>query len=436
MSGTTDRSTTHPTVARVREPAWRTVHFPDPADPAEAPLARANQLGRVADAAWLTSQLGLPFASLVQTTDATTLSHTRSVAGLIPSIDPERELVELLTWRGVAPGQAKVVRDGTFADAGGYLEPAGTSPTARSRARVGQVASLLDDGWSLVFDGIELRNPVTGRLAEAFERIYGCTVNVNGYLSLRANTSFGTHWDDQEVVILQLIGAKDWEVRKPLALSMAKEAYGHVSSDEPVWKGRLEVGDALYIPRGWGHHVTGFDRLTYHHTITVPRLNGLHVTAAIMSTLAGPSGLDAVPGVDLGRGMAIALTPEDLDDRPADGLDPTAVDVLVRRVQAGRRLSIAPRSYQRLSVLLDVLEGGSTDVVVRCPCPGGWVVDRTDGEQVVAGMGGRQVVIRRDGLDVVAALTDGVPHPMPESGRAVDIARDLLRVGLLDATPR
>jgi hypothetical protein len=64
------------------------------------------------------------------------------------------------------------------------------------------------------------------------------------------------------------------------------------------------------------------------------------------------------------------------------------------------------------------------------------VVDRTDGEQVVAGMGGRQVVIRRDGLDVVAALTDGVPHPMPESGRAVDIARDLLRVGLLDATPR
>ena len=108
----------------------------------------------------------------------------------------------------------------------------------------------------------------------------------------------------------------------------------------------------------------------------------------------------------------------------------------MRRVQAGRRLSIAPRSYQRLSVLLDVLEGGSTDVVVRCPCPGGWVVDRVEDERVVAGMGGRQVAIRRDALDVVAALTDGVPHPMPEAGRAADIARDLLRVGLLDATPR
>ena len=393
----------------------------------------------MADAAWLTAQLGLPFASLVQTTDATTLSHTRSVAGLVPSIDPERELTELLTWRGVAPGQAKVVRDGAFADASGYLEPAGTSPTARSRVRVGQVASLLDDGWSVVFDGIELRNPVTGRVAEAFERIYGTTVNVNGYLSLRANTSFGTHWDDQEVVILQLIGAKDWEVRRPMALSMAKEAYGRVTSDEPMWKGRLEVGDALYIPRGWGHHVTGFDRLTYHHTITVPRLNGLHVTAAIMSMLAdqdGSYGLDILPGVDLSRGATIPLSPVDLDDRPAAGLDATAVDRLVRRVQASRRLAIAPRSYQRLSVLLDVLEGGSTDVVVRCPCPGGWVVDRVEGDHVVAGMGGRQVSIPRDAVDVVAALTDGVPHPMPDGGPPADIVRDLLRVGLLDATPR
>ena len=206
-----------------------------------------------------------------------------------------------------------------------------------------------------------------------------------------------------------------------------------------MWKGRLEVGDALYIPRGWGHHVTGFDRLTYHHTITVPRLNGLHVTAGIMSMLADPddpAGLDAMPGVDLGRGATIPLAPPDLGDQPAAGLDGSAVDRLVRRVQAGRRLSIAPRSYQRLSVLLDVLEGGSTDVVVRCPCPGGWVVDRVEEERVVAGMGGRQVAIARDALDVVAALTDGVPHPMPEAGRAADIARDLLRVGLLDATPR
>ena len=73
---------------------------------------------------------------------------------------------------------------------------------------------------------------------------------------------------------------------------------------------------------------------------------------------------------------------------------------------------------------------------MRCPCPGGWVIDRVEEDRVVAGMGGRQVAIPRDALDVVAALTDGVAHPMPEAGRTADVARDLLRVGLLDATPR
>ena len=113
------------------------------------------------------------------------------------------------------------------------VEP-GAYPGGLSRARSAGIAAALDDGFTVVLNGIELRDPTSVVLAGLFERAFGCSININGYLSARQQTSFGVHWDNQEVVILQLLGRKDWKIEAPTALSMNKDAHGESVSGQPV----------------------------------------------------------------------------------------------------------------------------------------------------------------------------------------------------------
>ncbi|MGF1430153.1 cupin domain-containing protein [Kitasatospora sp. LaBMicrA B282] len=133
-----------------------------------------------------------------------------------------------------------------------------------------RLREAMADGATLVVDGIEELHAPLRQLVEDVERELRCLVQVNLYANLGgAAQGFGTHWDDHDVLILQVEGAKHWEIHRP-----TEEHPVGVLSDpprpegEPYWSGELTDGDLLHLPRGWWHRVSATDRPSAHLTVS------------------------------------------------------------------------------------------------------------------------------------------------------------------------
>lgn len=402
------------------------LRMPNPDDGHEAHFASANERSfDWAGAALADFFPGLPLTRFAQATDSTTFAVGRVSQRLLDAIGAEQKIEWLFQHAHFEPPtNVRLVRDLEYFDlSAAVASHHGQFPGGRSRIRVGALAAALDDGYSLVLDGLDLRDQAWVSLAELFERVFGCTVNINGYMSTRTQTSFGGHWDDQEVVIVQLIGQKRWRVERPIALSPLKSSHGSATSGEAVWEGTLKPGDVLYVPRGWGHLVSGVDELTFHFTITIPRINGVGVLARSLDMLGAAR---SVPSRSSGA-LPIALGGEqsgELGGEPGERLG-----VAYRAALSYARFLMPTRSTQSLCRLLDASLSGSWSKLgtrLRSPFPGGTVIaGRSDGE-IVVGIGGSMFGVPVDLAAGTACLLDGMGHDVSrvEAGVPASLAAD------------
>ncbi len=148
-----------------------------------------------------------------------------------------------------------------------------------------KLANFLRTGSTLIVNAIQEYHPPVARLARDIEGALATYVNVNLYASWHSTRGFATHWDDHDVFVIQVTGAKEWRLFKPTRSSptsydsqptsplnaergshssrVAMPDYGHHSSGwgapasesppHPAWVGTLTAGDVLFIPRGWWH---------------------------------------------------------------------------------------------------------------------------------------------------------------------------------------
>lgn len=117
------------------------------------------------------------------------------------------------------------------------------------------VAQQLRDGATLVLDAIEEMHPPIGAMVNTLERHLRTCVQVNAYASWTAKEGFGVHWDDHDVIVLQVSGAKRWRIYGP---TRPAPLYRDVEFDDtppehPIDEFTLQPGDALHVPRGWWH---------------------------------------------------------------------------------------------------------------------------------------------------------------------------------------
>jgi hypothetical protein len=136
------------------------------------------------------------------------------------------------------------------------------------------VAAQLRDGATLVLDAIDEMHPPIRAMAAALERQLRTSVQVNVYASWTTKEGFGVHWDDHDVVVVQLDGAKDWRIYGPTRPS---PMFRDVVFDEeppaiPIAEFTLHAGDGLYLPRGW-----------WHAAATAPSHHSLHLTCGLTS---------------------------------------------------------------------------------------------------------------------------------------------------------
>lgn len=406
----------------------------------EAALAAANQRGRQ-DALddlepWFPH---LDLDRIGQHADGATFSVGPGTPGVDPPIDGRRLLDELLTWHDLGDIRLKLLKETERIDGAQVTRRLRPDGMCAERAASGTTARAMDDGHTLVFDGIDLRLPEVGRLSERFERIFDCQVNVNAYASLRSHRSFGAHWDDHEVVILQLLGRKRWQVHSPLTLSPHQAIHDSATSGDVVWDGVIEPGTVLHLPRGWGHDVTGLNELTVHLTITIPRWSVLGLIQASLAHLHDLEG-----GVAIVDGSHRETTPEihELTALLASAMQPQRID----EVTATTRATVRSRPTQAVTDLVAVLSGRTAvdTLAVRAPHGGGVMVGESDGARVVLAFGGRSAAIGVEVAPTLLSLLDGRTHrleevvaPVAEPDRAREAILGALRCGLLEvADPR
>jgi hypothetical protein len=131
-------------------------------------------------------------------------------------------------------------------------------------------------GATLILDGVhEVYEPLS-TLTASLESLFRVHIQANLYAGWRTSPGFNVHWDDHDVIIVQVSGQKQWKVygmTRPFPLE--RDVEPNIGPPEtPAWEGVLNDGDALYIPRGWWHVASPMDGPTLHLTIGILNSTG------------------------------------------------------------------------------------------------------------------------------------------------------------------
>lgn len=337
------------------------------------------------------------------------------------------EIGHIMRFQSVEPPRM------TFASSGrtGQVELPGTLTiptveTAVHRARVGVIADLITKEQTAILNQIDQLAPSLSGLANDFERVFETRVGINCYTSAAGAEGFGGHWDDHDVVILQLAGTKYWEILAPTTLSPQPGLIETSAvSDEVMWSGILEPGSALFIPRGWGHRTRATPELSTHLTIGMSRCTGRDILGIGASHLAG--GADALRSAHDAathvrafaaafdttfQGHAIGFFRSQVPTRPNSSLDATV-----------HLLNQAPRG------VVVALPFGATPPFVHKPeevaiCTGGQVIS------IEAGHTALLARLLGDGGTDGESLLECCPNRDPSC--VVQTLRMLARGGVLD----
>ncbi|MEU4119984.1 cupin domain-containing protein [Kitasatospora sp. NPDC028055] len=186
------------------------------------------------------------------------------------------DLNTILTHHRFEPPRFRLAVNGEQVPAYTYSRPITTRrSTVWHQLQPSELHKRLAEGATLVLDAVDELHPGIGALAGQLERWLRTGVQVNLYASWTGTEGFGVHWDDHDVVVVQLDGAKRWRIYGPTrTVPMHRDVETpEPPPEEPVADLVLTAGDVLYLPRGWWHAVAASEG---EHS--------LHVTCGLQST--------------------------------------------------------------------------------------------------------------------------------------------------------
>jgi bifunctional lysine-specific demethylase and histidyl-hydroxylase NO66 len=180
------------------------------------------------------------------------LDGSATVEELLELFQPDPALVRLVRENDKKDSHAYRLADGSFDVAG--------------------VRSDFADGYTIVLDSIERFVRPIASLSHSIEVELNFGTQVNAYVTPPESQGFVAHYDEHDVLIVQIRGSKIWhlyngadvpphEMRRGEAVDMAG-----LPSPTDV---RMEAGDVLYLPRGRVHAAESTSEPSIHLTVGV-----------------------------------------------------------------------------------------------------------------------------------------------------------------------
>lgn len=149
-------------------------------------------------------------------------------------------------------------------------------------ADVGRVHELFGEGATIVLQGLQrFWVPIT-RFCRSVEATLGHPVQANAYVTPPDAQGLGRHEDTHDVFLLQVLGAKHWEVH----------ATASGGEDVPLIDTELEPGDMLYMPKGTPHAARTMKSASIHLTLGVLAVTWADVVQQVLSGATADLGLD------------------------------------------------------------------------------------------------------------------------------------------------
>ncbi|CRK55467.1 myc induced nuclear antigen [Alloactinosynnema sp. L-07] len=187
---------------------------------------------------------------------------TMEDAALCTRLLTPTRLLDAIMRRSLTSPQLRCFQGGAELHPDAYLANAVTRRGQTTpMARMDKLGDLIRSGCTVVLDSFDTFDPTMEVACRALQWWSRELVQVNTYLTTNEASGFDLHWDDHDVLIVQLGGEKTWEVRgASRAAPMYRDAEpNRVSSDEVVWAGTMRAGDVMHIPRGYWHQATRTD---------------------------------------------------------------------------------------------------------------------------------------------------------------------------------
>lgn len=248
-------------------------------------------------------------------------------------------LLELVMRRHLENPQIRMYSEGQVLHPAGFLTNfVSRRRQASRRADMAAVGRILNEGGTLILDTINMFDPTLEVVCRALGWWTGETVSVNAYLAVGDTAGFAIHWDDHDVLCLQVAGEKSWEVRGPSRrVPMYRDTERNLEPpEEALWSGTMKPGDLMHIPRGFWHAATrvgmGNAGLSMHLTFGITRRTPITWISYLSdaarseqlfrSDLEAPEGHDDAVLVDQLARFAQTLPPSEYLRRMREGMAP------------------------------------------------------------------------------------------------------------------
>lgn len=158
----------------------------------------------------------------------------------------------------------------------------------------GKIVHHYRKGATIILQQLHALDPVLSRFCAAMEHVFSCHVQTNIYLTPPSNQGFRTHYDNHDVMVVQVEGEKLWRFYNSFAIPYRGEGFNSNRHEigEITHEFLLKAGDVAYVPRG-----------LMHDARTSGTEPSLHITMGIMSKTWAELMLEAVGEVALREPM-------------------------------------------------------------------------------------------------------------------------------------
>jgi hypothetical protein len=192
-------------------------------------------------------------------TNSSMLAHVRSKQPLftdgfatqLSSLCSWDMIEEMLTLQRIQPQRVQMHRDGVRIPQPAYLRA--EKATGDVQIRSADVVFLLTQGASLRLLHTEHSDYRIAAIAAALEKAYQAVAHVDICVRTTRLPKPGIECDYSDCIIAQVDGAEAWLLYQPqIAFPVSGwDDFPPQDHVPPHWRGVLEPGSVLYVPRGW-----------------------------------------------------------------------------------------------------------------------------------------------------------------------------------------
>ncbi len=206
---------------------------------------------------------------------------------------------------------------------------------------------LYQDKATIIAPHLHAHHKPLGDFVRALEPVFSASVQTNIYLTPPGAKGFRTHYDNHDVFVMQVSGAKSWRIYdEPVGKPFRGEGFepGVHDIGDPTAEFVLEAGDTVYIPRGLMHDAESH-----------PEHASLHITLGLVTKTWADVVLEAISKAaletdGLRRALPAGFANRDFDRGPAREQFRAFVAELAEKAELDEPLDIIAEDYLKSRV--------------------------------------------------------------------------------------